>query len=493
MKIVPLIWCVFAAPQEENRVDSFVEAKLKDVQAAGPCDEPEFLRRATLDLTGVVPKVEEVKAYRAEPDRSKLVRRLLWSEDFAAWWGRFLLELTTERRAARYDEHNGRHLYGWLKEQVQKNRPCDAIVRDLIEAEGNMEEKPAVNFLLRYNVRPSDLTGAVGRAFLGTKLQCAQCHDHPFDRWTLEDFWGVAAFFARTKRYTVEDSDVVGATDVRRGKMHLPDGSEEEPINPEKPRIVVKPHWLTAAEPAPGGSRAELAKHVTSDPLFAKNLVNRVWARLMGRGMVEPLDGFGRSAKPSHPELLESLSMFFVKSGHDLRALLGLLVASKTYQRSCRVSSEIDPRLYGRALVRPLTTDQLFLSLVRATRYGVDEDGSGGPEPGEGMEQDEDAVFDYQDFTPVQLLGGSSRSLRQALALLNHGEIHGAVDSGARFIMKVLGKPVTTEHCEYVYLALLSRLPTGEERRHFEGRNKRSDLEDVLWAVINSVEFRNNH
>jgi hypothetical protein len=148
-------------------------------------------------------------------------------------------------------------------------------------------------------------------------------------------------------------------------------------------------------------------------------------------------------------------------------------VTSKAYQRKG-------------APLRPLTVDQLFLSLARVTRFGLDEDGSGGSE-----EEMEEAV-EYEDYYPPELLGGSPRSLRRALALLNHGVLHYAVDSGARFIMKTLGKPVTMEHFEHVYLALLSRRPTDAERKFLTGE-KRWDLEDVLWAVINSVEFQNNH
>lgn len=491
MRISVFLFAVaLGGPAAENPIDRDVEARLGGVRPTGPCSEPEFLRRVTLDLTGIVPFVDDAKAYLAKPDREKLVDGLLATPEFDAWWARFFLELLTDRRAARYETHNGRLLYDWLREQLHQHRRYDEIVRDLLLAKGTWEDAPQVNFVLRYNARPSDLTGAVGRAFLGVKIQCAQCHDHPFDPWKQEEFWAVAGFFARTKRYFVEDADVVGVTDVRRAAMPEP-GEEEEEGNPEKPKIAVKPRWLGAKEPASKADRAELAQYVTADPLFAKNLVNRVWAKLMGHGIVEPLDGFGAETEPSHPELLETLSRIFVESHYDLRKLIRLIVTSKTYQRSC-ASNDSPPRLFARALLRPLSSDQLYLSILRATRVGWDEDGSENPPESERMEPNEEEL-DYLDYYPPELLGGAGSSLRRALALLNHGDLHAAIDAGARFIMKSVGKPVREEHFEYAYLALLTRLPTNEEHTLFAGKSRRSDLEDALWALLNSVEFRMNH
>jgi hypothetical protein len=297
---------------------------------------------------------------------------------------------------------------------------------------------------------PSDLAGAVGRAFLGLRLQCAQCHDHPFDRFRQEDFWGVAAFFARTKRTFVEDEDDgMGVTDLRRGRLYMP-AEEGEAESEEKPQVEVKPRWLGTDEVLPRAGRRELAERVVSDPLFARNLVNRVWARLFGRGIVEPLVGFGARAKPSHPELLEALAKACVESGHDLRALLRPIVLSKTYQRSCR-SEGGDPALFSRAALRPLTADQIFQSLVRAAGYGTGEE-DGEEKAGEEMadpdaaEEEKEEELNCADFYVPEVLGTSSRSLRRALRMFNHAEIHEMVNACAERMVEALGEPVRTDH-----------------------------------------------
>jgi hypothetical protein len=473
-------------PQDPaNPVDEHVASD------APACSDEEFLRRATLDLVGVVPTVEEARA--GAKDRVALVDRLIASPEFDHWWARFLLELTTERRASRYDSHNGRALYEWLVARMKDRTPYDKIVRALLLAKGTANEEGETNFLLRYQVKPSDITGAVGRAFLGVRLQCAQCHDHPFDKYTQDDFWGAAAYFARTRRTYVDGDDGnMGVVDIKKGVMRMPgakDEEEDEEAPVEERRKVVPPRWLNgkAAEKAVA-MREQFAKLVTSpeeSPTFARAIVNRVWARMMGRGIVEPLDGFGRRAKPSNPELLEALAARFVADGYDLRKLVRVIATSKAYGRSTKLAG-----------VRPLTIDQLASSVVRATGYGLDEDGTGGEEP-EQMEEGEDEG-DYADLGPMEIWPSAPRTMRRSLAQLNGGYTHDLVEQGARFIMKQLGKPVSMKHVEHVYLALLSRRPAAAEAESLAAHLKespfgRAALEDILWAVLNSVEFNSNH
>ena len=503
-------------------LDAAVEAKFNGAHAAEVCSESEFLRRVSLDLTGAVPSVDDAKAYLAAPDRKKLVEKLLESPEFDAWWGRFLLELTTGRRAVNFDdEYNGRLLYDWFKQQLKKRRGYDAIVSDLIAAKGNADEASPVHFILRYKVRPDDLAGAVSRSFLGTGLQCAQCHDHPFDKYTEDDFWGVAAFFARTRKFEVDGSDTVGVTDVKRAKKYGDDEDPDEAVTAAvKAATKAKPHWLDGKPQARRAGRKELAQCVVGDPLFAKNIANRVWAKLLGRGIVEPLESFGSRAKPTHPELLDALAKDFADAHYDLRALVKTIVLTKTYQRSSQ--GDGDTALFLRATLRPLSVDQLYQSILRATRYEYDEDGSGDDaeadkadkaddapkmeKPAEGTmkkepkpaaapdeeETPEDKLNDA-DNKPVGVLSESSRSLRRALALLNQGDIHAAAESGARYCMKTLGKPVTSAHFDYVWLSLLSRPLNADEKKLFVNKHKRTDLEDAIWAVMNSAEFKFNH
>jgi len=363
MRFRALAIALLCAQDPPNVVYREIDAKLQGTKRAPAASEPDFLRRVTLDLVGVVPGVEEARAYLRKPDRASLVDRLLGSKEFNAWWARFILELTTDKRAVDFDAFEGAYYYRWLRKQLRKKRPYDAIVRDLIAASGNAEENPEVNFILRYNVRPSDIVGGLARAFLGNKLQCAQCHDHPFDTFTQEDFWGVAAFFSRTNRTVTDfmtEDEVNGVGNA----------ADHEEGNPEKPPLVAKPRWLgKGTDKTETGTRKDLARFVTADPGFARNLVNQVWARLMGRGLVMPLDGFGGKAKPSHPELLDALAEHLRKSEYDLRALLRIIVTSQAYRRSSHAEGESDPRSFARAALRPLTVDQIHLSIIRATNY----------------------------------------------------------------------------------------------------------------------------
>jgi len=346
---------------------------------------------------------------------------------------------------------------------------------------------------------------------------------------TQEQFWGAAAFLNKTRRYEVEDEDVAGITDMKNVKKMKQDADPSDDET-EKPKIKAKPAWPEAKEAARKGDREEMARFLTSDPLFAKNIVNRLWMKLMGKGFIERPDGFGSRAKPVHAELLDQLAADFVRSGYDLRSILRQIVNSKAYQYAGQAG---DGGPFNVPTLRPLSSDQLLACIVQGTKYGLDEDNSGndnadsksdkpsedapadapkmkkdaasdsGPgNPGKEMAMkkqdaadnaDEESDGEDADNRPIELFGPAPRTVRSNLTLLNHSEIHDAVESGARYIMKTLGKPVKEKHFEYAYLALLARLPSLEEQKLFAGKRKRSDLEDVLWAVMNSVEFKNNH
>jgi len=472
MTLLAVTALLFGAGQEApSFVDRHVEARLGAVKPAGPCDEGEFLRRLALDLTGVVPKVEDLKTYLARPDRTKEVDKLLASDGFDAWWARFLIELVTPADDA--------DLYGWLKGELKRRRPYQALVRDLITAEGNSLDTPAVNFLLRYLPRLQDVTGVVGTAFLGTNLRCAECHRDPSSALAPQDFWGLAAFFARARSYRAtaigEDDPYArtfGVVEQRRGGwVCLPKtdsrnnfgGCEPVPVPPDVKPVWVEARWLGAAKPTVNGGRQEFADFLVADPRFARNLVNRVWARLMGRGLQEPLDGLGGKIKPSHPELLEDLAGHFVKTGYDLRATIRLIVLSKAYQRSCR-SDGSDPRLFAHAALRPLSAEQMAASLAQI---------AGRPVPS--------ALF------------GPAQSLRQVHAMLQHPDVEGLIQAGAERVLKDLPGPVAQGHFEYVYLSVLSRPPSEPERKELSGKTTPEDLRDVFWALINSLEFKYNH
>ncbi len=286
----------------------------------------------------------------------------------------------------------------------------------MIAGNGSAEDNPAVNFLLINNVTPSDATARIGSAFLGTTLACAQCHDHPFDKFTQKEFWQVAGFLAKTRMF-INDQDT---KDEVRG---VKDAAEGQDGNPEKPLLSVTPRWLQSPKDAARGNRTELAEAITSDPLFAKNAVNRIWARLMSQGIVEPLTGFGAKAKPTHPELLDRLAQHFKESHYDVRAVVRLIVSSNAYQRSSKPAGT-PTHPYAQAALRPLTCDQLYRSIRRATGYSSTV-------PAEEWGQRVSVYrLSYDDLTPLQIFGKYARTVRREVVLLNDAEVHAAIDAG---------------------------------------------------------------
>lgn len=554
-------------------IDAAIDARLalEAVEPAPVADDATFLRRVWLDVAGTVPGRDEAASFldADAPDRAILVDRLLDDERFARHWGRFLLELLTGgRRAILDEEFNGRVLYDWLVERLREGDGWNEITSALLQGRGQADQSGPANFLLRYRVRPAAMAATVGRAFLGVSIECAQCHDHPYDDWTQEQFWGVAAFFARTKLFYVEEADMAGVTDVRRGRLRMPPGGDENSVEDEDEEEeeeenedddedenlgpLVRPRFLDGTVPSRREKlRASLARLVVSpeaSPTFARAFVNRVWARLLGRGLIDPVDDVRALDAASHPELLDGLTARFIASGYDIRKLVREIVLSRAYQRRARPTDEVDPELFAAATVRPLSVDQLFQSVVTGTGFHLDEDGTphvfddegreedeedeerarseamkrpgreggsmmGRPgEPEEGiLERDDDWDEDdegpesyyedprwWEDELPAEIFPSGAGTLRRSLAAMNGEASHHIVESAARFFMRLEGKPVGPRHLERTYLALLARRPSAEEQaelgRLIERRDgRRSALEDIIWAVLNSAEFRTNH
>jgi hypothetical protein len=506
-----LAWIPASRGVEPPAVDAWIArtAEANKWEIAPLCLDQDFLRRVTLDLTGVVPRATEAADFLEDPaldKRDALIERLLASDEFNERWGRFLLQLCSGRRGIPDDFHNGHLLHRWLVDAVRGAMPYDEIVRRMLTAEGLTSVSPEVNFLLRYRVSPPDIAGAVARNFLGRQWQCAQCHDHPFEDFTQERFWNLAAYFARTRRFYLDDETYeAGVAERLHSRLMMPPGGDPnlpapEMVNESAPPPVL-PRWAYGAAPAtPEAGRADLARLVTdpvASPDFARNLVNRVWAELFGQGLVEPLDDLTRSA--THPELLQELADFFVASGYDLRTLVRAIVDTQTYQRARSTSATPAPAAaFVAARARPLDADQLFASLIVATGYLMDEDNS---EAGLMAELDEEGLQQasderaYADYYPPEFCGGPPRTLQHTLTWFNGGEVLAAADEAARLAMKLHGRPVGPAHLEWLYLALLARLPDATETGDFlayaaSEEGKRRALADVAWAILNSTEFR---
>ena len=400
------------------------------------------------------------------------------------------MKTLTGRRGVPDEDHDGRRLLQYLQRALAQNLPYDRMVRDMVTGSGLGDENGEVNFLLRYRADPVDVTGAVGRTLLGIRLQCAQCHDHPFAEWKQDQFWGMAAFFSKTRRFYTESGDeyLPGVIDVSRDRGMFMPGLDEREM-PE--RAKVPPVYLSGDRPADGKWReqfADLLIDPTKSPTFAMNAVNRVWAEFFGRGLLEPLDGFTlRGAEV--PPLLKHLADEFVANQYDLRRLIRTIALSKAYQREARAGADS----YAYMPVRPLDEDQIFDAIVDATGF-TDEPYDAEDLSPEEIEEEES----YRDQQPREFFGEHDMSKSRALALLNHWAVHEAVETGSRTCVGVNGRATGPAHVEWLYLATLSRKPTKEETDEMTElidatRAKRSRLADLLWALLNSAEFTTNH
>ena len=293
----------YAGEPGETRVDAILKSAWSEanIQPAPNCSDEQYLRRITLDLAGRIPTVEERTAFLANPDRQAVVEGLLSSAEFPLFWG----ELWTTQLFGYEDNNADRDtLAQWLHEQFRTSRPYDQIVEELLTSTGESAFDGPVNFLLRY---PDEPVVKVSRAFLGVRLDCARCHDHPFDRWTQTDFKRMNRFFEATERQDVSASNV-RLVDVVR------DVSAEE-----------RPRFLTGAEPRTTQWRAEFALFLTRSRPFARNFANRMWYHFLGRGIVHPVDDVNASNPASVPALLEALADEAQMHKFDIRQMIRLI------------------------------------------------------------------------------------------------------------------------------------------------------------------------
>lgn len=489
-----------ASQRLADRIDARIAAKLEQagVAPAPITDDAEFLRRLYLDLTGRIPTPHDVHEFLANPDadkRSQLVDQLLASPRFAEHFANVLraelIPETTARRETRFFQPG---FEAWLRQRLRAGDGYDRIARELIAAPIPAPGKPPASvyrapetpnplaFYAVKDARPEDLAAAVTRTFLGIRIECAQCHNHPFASWSREQFWSQAAFFAGIER---QGNGVFNPLSERT--------EVREATPPNSKRAVAaaflderKVDWKSETSP-----RTALADWVTSpdNPYFARASANRVWGHFFGVGLVDPVDDFNDENPPSHPELLDDLAHAFADSGFDLRFLIRAVCRTQTYQRtSARTDpAQEDPRLFARMNVKGMTGEQLYDSLLLATGYR-DPEGRSSPR------QQFLAQFARQGAAAAP-----ETSVPQALALMNGPLLTRLTDvNSSPTLVAVTQTPLLNleQRLEALYLAALSRKPTPAEVKRIQQHlaNGGADgLADVFWALLNSAEFRLNH
>jgi hypothetical protein len=497
----------------------------------------EFIRRASLDVIGRIAKPEEIQAFLRDPEptrRSLLIDRLLASDEYPAHWANlwtnWLLTRSGPFGQGTYHEQTS----AWLREQFALNRPYDAIVKDLITAKGKNTENGAVNFILAHvgETTPAalrtelghfemvPLTSRITRLFLGVQVQCAQCHPHPFyDSLKQEHFWRVNAFLRQVDRE--------GTPPVQRGRTmtHPPlTLKDNEAVNAdakvylEKRNAVllqVRAEFLPSGEEVKGQTltkgakgitrREELARYLLDHDQFPKAIVNRLWGVFLGRGFVNPVDDFNEQNKPSNPELLNELAARFKHYGYDQKKLIRWICNSTPYNLSCVTNPTNDKPeqevLFSRMVMKSLTPEQLFESLMVATKAEVAE-----------SKKDKKALRDDWLRNLISNFGDDegnevnfNGTVVQALLMMNGKDINEAIarkDKGTVSLAIAHNPRSSAAVITELYLAALNRRPTPRESVHVQscfplqrGRDKdpAAPYQDLLWALLNSNEFLLNH
>jgi hypothetical protein len=498
------------------KIDRLIADRWADAGAkpAPLADDAEFLRRVSLDVAGRIPSVAETRAFLADksPDkRLKAVERLLegpaYVNHFASVWQALLVP---EDNAANFQLRFFMPAFeAWLRKQFADNVPYDRLVRELITARvandpntqqflraGGGGEPSPLAFYMAKDVKPEELAAATSRLFLGVKLECAQCHNHPFAKWSRQQFWEYAAFFAGLQKQGDGFFTPVRDRNDRR-EIAIPNSTQ-----------VVQASFLDGKEPQwkyKVGPRVTLAEWMTApdNPYFARAAANRLWSVFFGLGIVEPVDDLGDdNAQPSHPELLNELARQFVASGFDIKFMVKAITLSRAYQLTSAQTdpSQEDPRLFAHMAVKGLTAEQLFDSLSLATGY-------------------RETRFPNQPFvinngTPrsefVSKFGSHDKptevqtSILQALALMNGKFVADATNvERSEALAAIADAPFldTAGRLEALYLAAVSRKPTADELdrlvKYVNGggpkHNTKTALADVFWALLNSSEFILNH
>ena len=488
---------------ENNFIDRLVFTRLRrlNLLPSELCDDAEYLRRVHLDVIGTLPSAAEVRRFLADrrPDRrARLVEELLRRPEYADYWAlkwadllRVDRQVLGHKRAYAY--------YRWMRDSLAGGKPYDRFARELLTAEGPLADVPAAGF---YKVvpKPGEAASSLAQVFLGVRIACAQCHHHPFDRWSQTDYQGMLSFFSQ-----------VALRPSPRGEALTAEGS---PVA-RHPRTGAAVHAYALGtgmpeQSPPGDRRRALADWMTrpDNPWFARNLVNRYWAHFTGRGLVEPVDDVRATNPPSNPELFDALAKSFVEGKYDLRQLIRTITASRVYQLSSRpnATNERDEQSYSRARLRRVDAEVLLDMVCQTT--GVGEKFDGVP-PGYRAVQLWDSKVPHYF---LKLFGRPARvsacecerthepSVAQVLHLLNAPEVHAKLSHASGRVARLVRRLADNRAlAEELYLTFYSRFPDASERAVAVGylekgkADRQKAAEDLAWSLMNSLEFVFNH
>jgi hypothetical protein len=484
---------------EHNYIDTLVHDKLKKLRIVPSelSSDATFLRRVYIDITGTLPTPDEMRNFVADTSPSKrerVISELLDRPEFVDLWVMKWAELLQIRSGPNFSYKNALSYYNWLREQVVSNVPVDQMVKSLLTATDGSFGNPPSNYY-KLETDPLKISENVAQVFMGIQVQCAQCHNHPFDRWTMNDYYGFASFFSQIGRKTGEDPRETII--FNRGS-----GEVQHPVTKQN----VKPKFLGGDEPDVTGKdrREALAGWLASreNPYFARNLANIVWAHFMGRGIVEPVDDVRVSNPPSNPELLDALTARFIESNYDFKQLVRDICSSRTYQLSTRAneSNATDESNFSKAAIRRMRAEVLHDTISQVTE--TEDKFQGLPRGARSVQIADGNVTTYflttfgraKRETVCSCEVSMEPNLSQALHLLNGDTVNRKVTSGGVVTRLLKENKARSEIIEELYLRSFGRPPEPGELEKLEGffqegRKPDQVLTDLFWALLNSKEF----
>ncbi|MEI7854098.1 MAG: DUF1549 and DUF1553 domain-containing protein [Planctomycetota bacterium] len=493
----------FPTTPEKNYIDTLVNAKLKNLRIApsATCSDEVFLRRIFIDLTGMLPSVEEYKTFMANKSadkREQLVKELMERKEFSELWVLKWAELLQIRSSNQVSYKATLLYYNWLQDRIARNVPLNQWVQELLGANGGTFNNPVTN----YYQNETDIlkvTENVAQVFMGMRIQCAQCHNHPFDRWTMDDYYGFAAFFTQIGRKRTDDPRELVVFNSGSGEINHPLGGRR-----------MAPKYLGGEVPDVVGKdrRALMAEWLASpkNPYFATNLSNMVWTHFFGLGIINEVDDVRVSNPPSNSELLEELGKKFTEYNYDFKRLVKDIVLSNSYQLSTQTNSsnESDTKNFSHSSIRRIKAETFLdcISQVTETKNKF----PGLPLGARAVQIADGQVSNYFLTT----FGRATResvcscevkldpTLSQSLHLLNGDATTQRITQG-NLVGKLLKEKKTPEEIlDEIYVRCLSRMPSADEKTKVLAlvnaeKDKKQVLEDAFWAVLNTREYMFNH
>jgi hypothetical protein len=517
------VWCflplvIFAQSPTEiaKKIDELLISETI-VSQTNICDDETFLRRAFLDIVGQPPSLEDVLVYGLEPSinkRSLLIEFLLADKTYGANWSRYWRDVIMFRRTYDQAQLGVPALESYLTAALNNGVSWNRIAVDFITAKGDIREDGRTVFIAAQQGRPEETVSEISRIFMGIQIQCAQCHDHPTDRWKQEQFHELAAFFPRVAVRPQLDprSFIVNATDFI-GRRRNPNannrfvGTLEHTMpnltEPTQPGQVMTPKFFVSGQTLPVGTtdavrRDSLARWITSpdNPWFAIAVTNRMWAELIGEGFYEPVDDIGPDRTPSAPKTMDYLANEFTLSGYDLKWLIQTIMSTQAYQRNSLDRRNYDQIPFQANTIQPLRSDQLFDSMMSV--FEISDVGFEGTGQGPRRQQTPRNIFaEIFGYDPNDPRGDVAISIPQSLAMMNSKFINEQLQARQGTMLYRLLQEVQSDRAavQELYLRVFSRRPNRNELNTSlayikQVTNRGESFEDLLWALLNSAEFK---